>query len=289
MDVNGARTLKRSRRSQVEIAGLQCEIYNMLWEDHPQTVRHVYYRACSVGLVDKDQAGYRTVQQQLLKMREDGMLPWEWVADGTRVRRQHDSFGSKAEAVEHIARYYRQDIWRRNPVYVEVWCESDSMAGVLIQETDRYNVPLMVSRGFSSKTYLYRAAKDIEAEDRPAFLYYVGDWDPSGKLIPEKIEESLRHFAPDSEIHFERILVTPEQIMSLGLQARPPKRTTHSKNFVGGTVEAEAVPAATARNLLRAAIEQHLDTDELRVMEVAEESERQFLFGLASTLKKNFK
>ena len=66
------------------------------------------------------------------------------------------------------------DLWRRTPVYAEVWCESDSMAGVLIEETERYNVPLMVSRGFSSKTYLYQAGKEISKQGRPAHLYWLG-------------------------------------------------------------------------------------------------------------------
>ena len=143
------------------------------------------------GTRDSDHAKadrYRTVQHQLLKLREDGVVPWRWVSDGTRWRRQRQSFGCKADAVDYIAQIYRRDLWMRTPAYVEVWCESDSMAGVLIEETNRYNVSLMVSRGFSSRTFLYNAAREIELEDRPAYLYYVGDYDPSGILTPEKIE-----------------------------------------------------------------------------------------------------
>jgi hypothetical protein len=29
------------------------------------------------------------------------------------------------------------------PVYVEVWCEKDALAGVLLEETEVYDVPLM--------------------------------------------------------------------------------------------------------------------------------------------------
>ena len=261
-------------------------IYEVLREDHPQGVRHLFFRICETPyyLVPKTEAGYQVIKRKSLDLRKAGRVPWAWVSDGTRWRRQAESFDSPAEAVRFVAETYWRDLWRRTPAYVEVWCESDSMAGVLIGETDRYNVPLMASRGFSSKTYLYRAAKDIEEQGRPAYLYYVGDWDPSGKMIPEVIERDLRAFAPRAEIHFERLLVTPEQITSWNLPTKPAKASTHAKNFKGGTIEAEAIPAHVARQLVREAIERHLDMREVEVMQAAEVSEAEYLVGLAQAI-----
>jgi hypothetical protein len=53
-------------------------------------------------------------------------------------------------------------------VYVEVWTEKDALAGVLLEETAAWDVPLMVSRGFSSISYLYEAAREIERQGRAA-------------------------------------------------------------------------------------------------------------------------
>ena len=156
---------------------------------------------------------------------------------------------------------------------------------MLIEETERYNVPLMVSRGFSSRTYLYHAAKEIEAQGKPAHLYYIGDWDPSGKLIPEHIEATIKEFAPSADIKFHRLLVTPQQIKAWGLPTKPPKKTTHARNFKGGTVEAEAIPASRTRKLVRDAIEQHLDLGQVRVLRVAEDSEAQYLLGIAAVME----
>lgn len=270
--------IKRFRRTNAQLAEIRDHIVDVLTGDHPQTVRHVFYR---LGKQD-----YNVIQRQLLRLRENDVVPWSWVSDGTRWRRVQAAFDSPADAVEHVARFYRRDVWRRTPVYVEVWCESDSIAGVLIEETERYNVPLMVSRGFSSRTYLYHAAQEIKKQDRPAFIYYIGDWDASGKIIPENIEAQLRKFAPDAEIHFERLLVTPEQIEQWDLPTKPAKRNTHSKGFTGGTVEAEAVPAHVTRALLRKAIERHLDLQEVRVLETAEESERDGLFAIADAMRR---
>ena len=145
--------IKRRRRTKAEVKIIQDAIYDVLEGDHPQTVRHVFYRLCSApySLVPKqEKRGYETVQTQLLRMRREGRVPWRWVTDGTRWRRQQLSFDSPAEAVRHVAETYRRDLWRRTPVYVEIWCESDSLAGLLYQETDRCNVELMTSHGFSS-------------------------------------------------------------------------------------------------------------------------------------------
>jgi hypothetical protein len=280
------RTVKRHRRTKAQISEIHDAIHNVLEDDHPQSLRHVFYCIAGTLTIGKDDAGYRVIQRELLKLRRQGEIPYHWVSDGTRWRRVATSFDSPAEAVRWAARTYRRDLWRRTPVYVEVWCESDSIAGVLIEETNRYKVPLMVSRGFSSETYLYRAAEDIEGEDRPAFIYYVGDWDPSGKLIPENIEKRLRDFAPEAEIRFERLLVNPNQIHEWHLPTKPAKKkTTHARNWEGGTVEVEAVPARLARQIVREAIEQHLNLREVEVMEAAEESEREWLTAIAKSME----
>jgi len=67
----------------------------------------------------------------------------------------------------------------------------------------------MVTRGYPSLSYLYSAAEALEAEEKPCFLYYVGDHDPSGLDIPRRVEEDLRRFAPEVDLHFERVAVTP--------------------------------------------------------------------------------
>ena len=285
-ELYGASPITRRRRTKDEIEVIRAAMVEVLTADHPQSVRHDFYRLCGAPyfLVPKELSGYQTVQHQLVKLRDDGRVPWTWVSDGTRWRRQVQSFDSAVEAVEHVARYYRQDLWRRTPVYCEIWCESDSLAGVISAECDRYGAALMVSRGFSSRSYLHRAAMEIEEEGRPAYLYYAGDWDPAGKLIPEVIEARLREFSPGAEIYFERLFVTPEQIAEWDLPTMPAKSTTHSKGFTGGTVEAEAIPAKMARQLVREAIEQHVSRDLLEKNEIVEQSERELLTRWASAV-----
>jgi hypothetical protein len=39
-------------------------------------------------------------------------------------------------------------LWNDQETYVEIWLEKDALAGVLYQETEQWNVPLMVARGY---------------------------------------------------------------------------------------------------------------------------------------------
>ena len=262
-------------------------IIEVLQEDNPQTLRHVFYRLCGApyGLVPKTEAGYATIKRVLLNLRKTGDVPWRWVSDNTRWQRKSISYGSLAEAVRATASTYRRDLWRRTPKYVEVWCESDSLAGSIIEETDRYNIALMVSRGFASATYLHSAGEMILAQGKPAFLYYIGDWDPSGRLIPEVILRQLREFAPGVPIEWKRLLVTPEQIEEWRLPTKPAKKTTHGMGFTGGTVEAEAIPAQLTRQIVRDAIEQHVDPHEVAQLRAAEESEADYLHAIADMIE----
>ncbi|MFH1743383.1 MAG: hypothetical protein ABIH23_30625, partial [bacterium] len=104
----------------------------------------------------------------------------------------------------------------------------------------------------------------------------------SGYCIMRNTENRLREFAPDAEIHFECIAVTPEQIEEWNLPTRPTKRTdTRSKGFKGESVELDAIPSKLLRDLVRSCIEQHIDSHALAVMKVAEDSERNALKELA--------
>lgn len=282
--VYGARSLKRIRRTNEEIQNTEAVIYLLLKGDHPQTIRQIFYALTVRKMVPKTEQGYKAVMRSLCQMRRRGEIPYHWIADNTRWMRKPSTHSSLKGFLDDTARFYRRDLWADAPVYVEVWCEKDALAGVILEETAVYDVPLMVSRGFSSDTYLYDAAAAIRLSGKPTFIYQLGDRDPSGLWISSQIEKGLRRHAPDAEIHFERVAVTEEQIATWHLPSRPTKRNgnSHAKDFVGDSVELDAIPATELRRLVRECIERHVDHDRLRILKVAEESERQYLRSLAA-------
>jgi hypothetical protein len=198
--------------------------------------------------------------------------------------RKPSAFTGIEACLNSTANSYRRDLWSSMPVYVEVWCEKDALAGVLLEETKIYDVPLMVARGYSSVSFLHGAAMAIKDREKPAHIYHFGDLDPSGVDAARDIEAKLRRYAPDAEIHFERPAVTRSQVEEWDLPTRPTKQTdTRAKKFNGTSVELDAIPADKLRDLVRECIERHVDQHQFGILKVAEESERDLLKKWAAT------
>lgn len=82
------RTVKRARRTKVEVEELRGALREIVEENMPVTVRGVFYLAASAGLVPKDDTkGYRPVQRELLKMRREGVIRFRFTPGSSRLRR----------------------------------------------------------------------------------------------------------------------------------------------------------------------------------------------------------
>jgi hypothetical protein len=106
-------------------------------------------------------------------------------------------------------------------------------------------------------------------------VLYIGDYDPAGVLIDQSLEAGFRtHLSPDLDLTFHRIAITEEQIADFDLPTKPRKDTDRRALQVKATVEAEAMPAGSLRQLLRDKVESFLRPGALEIAKVAEESER---------------
>lgn len=258
-------------------AALYVAIMRLMDENEPpMTARGVFYGLVSAGRIAKSEHGYKRACYHLLQMRRRGILPYDFVADNTRMMRKPHTYDSIHAFLEISRDTYRRALWQDQNAYVEIWCEKDALAGVLSDVTREWDVPLMVSRGFASETFLYEAAEQIKAQAKPAYVYYFGDHDPSGVAITESIRRRLAEFG--ATFTFERVAVEPWQIEAWGLPTRPTKRTdSRAKGWQGGSVELDAIPARHLRQLARDVIEQHVDRRALEQTKRTEELERETL------------
>ncbi len=273
---------KKKRRTRQEMTAVKTAIYNMLSVENPMTLRQLFYRLVSNGTIGKKETEYKSLASITKDMRLDGELSFDWFADNTRWQRKPRTYSSLERGVEIFAEAYRRDIWRNQENYVEIWLEKDALAGVVYEVTAEFDVPLMVSRGYSSLSYLHGAAMQIDYIDKPTYIYYFGDYDPSGRDIPRDIETKLRTFAPDAEIHFEIIGVTPEQIEIFNLQTRPTKTTdSRSKNFEGESVEVDAIPPKILRSMVKEVIERNINEHQLYNSKLIERQERELIADVA--------
>ena len=281
------RTIKRHRRTADEVEQLSAQIIEVLQADHPQSVRHVYYRMTDPRLpvhVEKSDRGYRHVQHRMAELRRAGRLPYGWVTDASRRGYFTNTFSGAGDFIRRMAGLYRADLWAQADCRCEVWVESRSIAGVIEDDCEELAVSLYPAAGFASLSFTYDVAASINAQDngRPLIVFYIGDYDPAGVLIDRKIEQALReHLDSSVEMVFVRIGITPEQIEYYDLPRKPRNKNDRRALHVAETVEAEAMPACILRRILRERIEGLLPPDALRVAKAAEESERAGLLALA--------
>ena len=275
--------LKRHRATGDEMEQRRRDVKAIVAGIASCTVRQCFYQASVRGIVEKTEAGYGKVQRMLAEMRRAGDIGYGDIVDNTRWMRKPRTFDSLQAALDHTARFYRRSLWPDADCYVEVWLEKDALSGVIMPITAKYDVPLMVARGYASLSFLASAAECIAEQQRPTYIYHLGDFDPSGVNAGEKIEQTLRELASDAEIHFKRLAVNPEQIKKWRLPSRPTKTTdSRAKKFGRAeSVELDAIHPDRLREIVEKAILSHVGEHELQVLEAAEESERAILKAFA--------
>lgn len=285
-----AGTLKRTRRTNAQLDQLDSQIIEVLKEDHPQSVRHIFYRMTDPRLpepVEKSDAGYRHVQDRCVKLRRSGRIPYAWIADMSRRGYFVSTFSDAGDFIARMAGLYRADLWADADYRCEVWCESRSIASVIQNDCDRLAVDLYPCGGFSSLSFVHSAAEQHNrlGDYRPLVIFYIGDYDPAGVLIDQSLERELRlHLDFSIDMSFNRIAINEKQIIEHDLPTKPRKSGDVRSRHISVTVEAEAMPAHLLRELLMHNIESLLPPGALYAATIAEKSEREGLKALAKKL-----
>jgi hypothetical protein len=216
-------------------------------------------------------------------------LPYEWIADGTRWQVKQPSWDTAKEALDDTAASYGRALWHNQDVYVEVWSEKEAIASIVSPTTDKWDVPLMIARGFASESFLWSTANTIRAQGedgKDVVIYQLGDHDPSGIVAWKHVQTRLAEFAPDVDIEFERLAVTESQITEYDLPTRPTKATdSRAKNFTGDSVEVDALATSTLRDIVETAIWSWIDPDALRITRMVEAEELKALRAMAAGWK----
>lgn len=277
-----ARPAKRARATRQQMEARYARLVELAAEHHPCSVRHLFYRATVDKLegIGKDAAGYRKVQRAALKLRRDGRIPYSWIVDNSRTVFRVDTFDGVAGFLDDMAGLYRRDLWRRSPYRVEVWTESDSIAGTLLDVARTWRVPLYPIRGQSSETFAYNAVQEWnDGPDRLPVVLYIGDHDPAGLEIETALADKLAGFADGitPPPRFVRLGVTWQQVVDLDLPGTKPKKDYGFPL----AVEAEALPPRMLRELVDDAIGAYVNTDELDTLLAVEAEERDGLHRLA--------
>ena len=210
---------KRQRRTKEALNTFDAKLVSLAADSAPATARQIFYLATTSGL-EKDERSYKRVCDRLKELRLQGRVLWKHIADRTRFQRKPLTFRDMHAAVEHTRRSYRRAVWYELPCRVFVVLEKDALSGVVGDITEEYDVPLLVTRGFSSLSFIHGLAEDINVYADygvTTYVYALGDWDPSGVKAHESFESRLIEWCPAANDNrcgfvFSRLAVTRDQI-----------------------------------------------------------------------------
>jgi hypothetical protein len=254
-----------SRATSAEMQARACFLIAYATEHQPVTVRQLFYAATVANLpgIDKTEDGYNKVQRQVLDLRRAGELPYAAITDATRMMRRPWTFTHVGDALRDLARTYRRTPWCADDDLVEVWVEKSALAGVIETATDRFDVALCPTGGFSSETFAWDAIKRAYNAQRPLVVLALYDFDRSGQDAANSLSATLSRFADQADVtlRYQQIALTVDQVNGMSLPTRPPKRNTIADRRwpYGFAAELDAIPPADLRTLVADALAQYCD------------------------------
>lgn len=192
-------------------------LYEISEAIHPHSVRAAAYQLFRPYrlIPDMSKGSTNKVSGLLVQMREDGVIPWYWVTDESRVFERYRDFGNPAIFLRYLASAYRSDWWEDQERLVIAVAEKATIAGVARPALIPYRVPFLVVHGNSSATAIRDLAQLNRRDGRPMTVLYLGDWDCAGVFMSiEDLPNRLFDYGA-TDVEVVRVGVHLEQISEM--------------------------------------------------------------------------
>ena len=249
------------------------EILADLEKYKPLTLRQIFYQLVAREYIQNTKSQYTLLSNLLKHARLDGYISWDDIED--RVRRFEDLSGWPGPddfISAHLKRFlsgYSRDLLQTQEKYIEIWIEKDALSALFVRAAEPYTVPVVVCRGFSSVSFLNDFKERISwHEDRRPVMLYFGDFDPSGVVMLEAMEETLRDEFKIPDIEFKRIALLKEDIEKYRLPHNPDaikehdtRKDKHVEKYGELAVELDALRPDILIDRIETAIRAELDLD----------------------------
>jgi hypothetical protein len=232
----------------------------------PLTIRQIYYRLVSDMVIPNNQSAYKGLDRILTEARWDGEIDASNIVDRSRTLYLHTE-GCYADArgfLDGLETAFKLNAWESQPNWLEVWIEKDALSDVFNKVLSPYDITLLVSRGYTSFSFIKESADRLSGIDKPQTILYFGDLDASGLDIFRHIGESLGRMGISA--HVERIALTHEQVEKYELPPMPVKMSdSRAEKFISKygneAWELDALPPDVLQKLIRSSIMRFFDVD----------------------------
>ncbi len=283
---------KRFNRSSVLLI-TQCDeiIENYQDQGYRLTLRQLYYQLVSRNIIENKERSYKNLSALVSDARLAGLLDWDAIEDRGRQARRASEFEGLQDLANAAVQSYRLPRWRDQDNYVELWVEKDALAGVLWPLASEYHVTLMVNKGYSSQSAMYESAERFRErahqEDKDAYLFYLGDHDPSGEDMVRDIRERLIAF--NTDIRVDKIALTKKQIRKYKPPPNPtkvtdPRAAKYIEEHGEECWEVDALPPEVLSEVIRTALEGVVDMKKMKRIKEQEERDKHLLLQAVANL-----
>lgn len=241
-------------------------VQGYLSEGYSLTLRQLYYQLVSKNIISNSESEYKKIGRILKDARMAGIIDWDAIEDHGRVPNIPNYYENIDELIDVAANSYRVNRWADQPNYVEIWCEKDALTSILNPITTKYQVPLIIDRGYSSVTAMQKASLRILQQSynhgKQSYILYLGDYDPSGLDMERDIEDRLREFECQPEII--RVALTKKQIEEHQLPPNPakitdPRAKRYFEEYGNESWELDALEPSVLSSMLEKKIRDILD------------------------------
>jgi len=241
------------------------------------TIRQIYYRLVADHGLENSLKSYKRIVRILSEARLSGEIGYEEIEDRTREITAFDEV-NYTTVYEHMSslrgyimnweNYYNVPLWHGQPERVVVMVEKQALQGIFADVCKRWQVDLMVCKGYPSLTQQYELAQRMIERlrlDEQLHIIYFGDFDPSGENISDKLQERLINDFDLQFESFEKVALTMEQVQDWGIPPAPAKESdTRTNGFidkfgVGIQVELDAIKPNDLVQLIDDSIRYHFD------------------------------
>jgi hypothetical protein len=177
----------------------------------PTSVRFIFYEFVKDGAVAKDKKSGRRSDQNIadaiFRLREIGLVPWDWIADETRQLHDWNYAPCVADYVADAVDRARIDLWDRETPPA-ILTESRSLGGVLRNLAYEYLAPIAPTNGQVGGFLRTDVAPALTPRQR---VLYLGDFDWQGAQIEANTRRVLEQLI-GGELDWERVALTEAQV-----------------------------------------------------------------------------
>ena len=224
------------------------------------------------NIIPNKKSEYQKLSELLVKGRMGGEVDWDAIEDRVRKPKLSYSVDDIPDAIHDTIDQYKLDRMDGQEIYIEVWCEKDALSGVLYRVTNKYHIRLMINRGYSSATAMYKAAKRFRQQGGglEKRIIYLGDHDPSGLDMLRDIKDRFREFGVrlDSDNGKpDHLAITMEQIDELQpppnyAKISDPRAEWYINEFGEDSWELDAIEPKMINEVLDDMITDLIDVDQ---------------------------